>query len=295
MSSRLKVNSTIFLLLAGLFVFATLNLNRLRVPAFGLDPCDAVMHFAVFTMVFALISSLRALLPYRGATYPMQETFVLRSQQAVALAAFVAFVAHAIVLARHPSMWVSADWRNQLLGWLGVFAAVPVAMEFLVLVAQPIRTEVESRPYKGAVLACLLALAALAFCPEYGIDIVSETAHILTVTVGGLVVLVPIAYLLPVLVPLQSGRQRGDKTFFNTSSERRALLIGILMGSILFWIDAHRTGSVRPLLPVLKLVGPIMGLVIVYAFFAEQLGLTSQNRVNRVAATSSDGAVSTRR
>lgn len=50
-------------------------------------------------MLFALIGSLRALLPYRGATYPMQETFVLRSQQAVALAAFVAFVAHAIVLA----------------------------------------------------------------------------------------------------------------------------------------------------------------------------------------------------
>ena len=68
MSSTLKFNSAVFVVLVGLFVFATLNLNRLRVPPFGLDPCDAVMHFAVFTMLLALVGSLRALLPYRGVT-----------------------------------------------------------------------------------------------------------------------------------------------------------------------------------------------------------------------------------
>jgi len=112
MSSRLKLNLAVFVILAGLFVLAKLNLNRLRVPPFGLDPCDAEMHFAVFTMSLALLGSLRALLPYRSVTYPRQESYVLRSQQAASLAAFVAFVAHAVVLARHPGMWVSAGWRN---------------------------------------------------------------------------------------------------------------------------------------------------------------------------------------
>ena len=289
MSSRLKLNSAVFVVLAGLFVFAKLNLNRLRVPPFGLDPCDAVMHFAVFTILLALIGSLRALLPYRGVTFPTQESYVLRSQQAVALSAFVAFVAHAVTLARHPAMWVSADWRNQLLGWLGVFAAVPVVMELLVLVSQPTRTEAESRPRKVAILACLLAFAVLVFCPEYDIDISSETAHILTVIVGGLVVFVPMGYLLPVLVPYESGERDNSGPFLNTSTEQVALLIGILLGVFLFWVDAHRAGSARPLLPILKFVGPVMGLLIAYAFFAEQLGLTSHKRVNRdKVATGSD-------
>jgi hypothetical protein len=53
--------------LAALFVFTIYNLARLRVPPFRLDPCDAVMHFAIFTMVLALAGSLRALRLYRAA------------------------------------------------------------------------------------------------------------------------------------------------------------------------------------------------------------------------------------
>jgi len=204
MPSRLKVNSAVLIVLAGLFVFAKYNLTRLRVPPFGLDPCDAVMHFAFFTMVLALIGSLRALRPYKeGLTYAAQNAYVGRSQQAAALAGFSALMAHVVALARHPSMWVRADWRSQLLVWLGVFAAVPVAMELLVLAGQPIRTLAVS-PYRNrAALACSLALIALVFCPEYGSDLSSETAHILTVILGGLVVFVPIGYLLHFLVPYQ--------------------------------------------------------------------------------------------
>jgi hypothetical protein len=41
----------------------------------------------------------------------------------------------------------------------------------------------------------------------------------------------------------------------------------------------------------MKFVGPIMGLLIVYAFFAEQLGLTSYKRVNRdKVAAAPDGS-----
>lgn len=81
MSSRLTANAALFVVLAGLFVYAQLNLNRLRVLPFGLDPCDAVMHFAVFTMLLGLIGSLLALLPYRKITYPTQKMYVLRSHQ----------------------------------------------------------------------------------------------------------------------------------------------------------------------------------------------------------------------
>ena len=283
MPLRVKFTSAAFVVLTGAFVFAKFHLTRLSVPAFRLDPCDAVVHFAFFTMLFALIGSLRAMRPYReGVAYTTQQTYVLRSLQAVALAAMVAFVSHAVDLTRHPTMWVGAAWRTQLLALFGVFAAVPVAMELLVrFAAQPIQSNAEPPPRKGAVLACLLALATLVFCPEYDVNISSETAHILTVIVGGLVVLVPIGYLLPVLVPDQSGGQRGGKAFFNARSERSALLVGILIGTVLFWIDAHRTGAMERLLPVLKLVGPTMGLLIVYSFFAEALGLKASKRVNQ--------------
>jgi hypothetical protein len=282
MPSRLKVNSVVLIMLAGLFVFAKYNLTRLRVPPFGLDPCDAVMHFAFFTMVLALIASLDAVRPHRkGVGYAAQDAYVARSQQAAALAVFSALLAHVVALARHPSMWVRADYRSQLLVWLGVFAAVPVTMELLVLAGQPIRTQVVSPHGNRAVLACLLALIALVFCPEYGTDLSSETAHILTVILGGLVVLVPIGYLLPVLVPYQSREKGGSKAFFNTSSERAAVLIGILMGAFLFWADAHRAGAARALLPALKSVGPVIGFLIAYAFLAEQLGLTPHNRVSQ--------------
>jgi len=281
MTLKLRFNSIVLLVLAGLFVFATLNLHRLRVPAFGLDPCDAVMHFAVFTMLFALLSSLRAWLPKQGLDYSPQETYVLRSQQAVALAAFIAFVAHVVVLAKHPSMWISASSRDQLLGWLGAFAAIPVVMELLVLLAQPTPAGVESPHRNSTVVACLLALAILVFSPEYGFDNSSETTHILTVIVGGLVVFVPIGYLLPVLVPYQAGEQVGGKMFFNTASETAALLIGILMGTVPFWVSGHRAGSARTLLSLSNLMGPVVGLLIAYSFLAEQLGLTSNKRVNR--------------
>jgi hypothetical protein len=90
-------------------------------------------------------------------------------------------------------------------------------------------------------------------------------------------VLVPVHYLLPVLVPNERGEEVSGQAFFTKSTEQSALLIGILTGVFLFWIDAHRTAA-RPLLPILRLAGPLMGLLIVYAFLAEQLGLTPQRR-----------------
>ena len=274
MQTKLRVNSVVLVALAGLFVFAVYKLSRLRVSPFGLDPCDAVLHFAVFTVVIALIGSSRALLPHLGHLSPTgQDTHILRSQQAVALAVLIAFSAYALALARHPSAWVSAESRTPLMVWLGVFLTVAGAMEWSVLRARPSRHP-STRSHRGpAVLACLSAFAALVFCPEYGGGPADETAHILTVMLGCLIVLIPVAYLLPFLVPSERGEQRGDKLFFGTSGERGALVSGILLGAFFFWVDAHRTEATQSLVRFLTLISPVLGLLIVYAFLAERLGL----------------------
>jgi cytochrome bd-type quinol oxidase subunit 2 len=282
MPSRLKFNSAVLFVLTGLFVFAVYNLSRLRVPPFGLDPCDAVMHFAVFTVVIALIGSLRSLLTYQKRMSPAaQDTHVLRSQQAVALAVLIAFSAYAVGLARHPSAWISAEWRNQLIVWLCVFLTVAAAMELLVLSARPSRTKPVTRHCGPAVLACSFGFAALVFCPEYGGNPLNETAHVLTVIIGGLIVLIPMVYLLPFLVPNQPGDNGRSRALFSTSSERGALIIGILFGIFLFWVDAHRAEAARALLPAMKLIGRIFGFLIVYAFLAERLGLAGHLRSTR--------------
>jgi len=233
------------------------------------------MHFAIFTVAIALIGSLRALLPYqKQLSHAAQETHVFRSQQAAALAVLIAFSAYAIALGRHPSAWIGAEWRTRLIVWLGVFLAIPVAMELSILSARAGRIKPVAQRRGPAVLACLSAFAALIFCPEYGGGPPNETAHILTVLLGAVVVLIPIVYLLPVLLPHQTNEECGSKAFFNTSSERGALVIGIFFGAFLFFLDAHRYEAARPLLPALKLIGPIFGFLIVYAFLAERLGLT---------------------
>src|SRR5947208_15698805 len=101
MPGRLKFNSVVLMALAALFAFTIHNLARLRVPPFGLDPCDAVVHFAVFTMILALASSLRAFrLDRTGRLSDGQNSYILRSQHAVAFCAIVTFLAYAVALAR---------------------------------------------------------------------------------------------------------------------------------------------------------------------------------------------------
>jgi hypothetical protein len=174
-------------------------------------------------------------------------------------------------------MWIGAGWRTQLFEWLGVLAVLVIAMESLVLVGRSTHRQVSSASRTRAVVVCILAMTSLVFCPEYGAGPISETAHILTVITGALIVLVPVHYLLPVLVPNEHGEEVSGQAFLTKSTEQGALLIGILTGVFLFWIDAHRTAA-RPLLPILRLASPVMGLLIVYAFLAEQRGLTPQRR-----------------
>ena len=74
MPGRLKFNSVVLMALAGLFVFTIYNLARLRVPPFGLDPCDAVMNFAIFTMALALAGSHEHCICIAPIPYLMRKT-----------------------------------------------------------------------------------------------------------------------------------------------------------------------------------------------------------------------------
>jgi hypothetical protein len=274
MPIRLKLNSVAMFGFAAAIVLAEYKIAQLSVSPFRQDPCDAVWHFALFVMLFTLVvSTLRTVRPNLGGPTPRaQYVYLIRSQQAFVLALLIALSADIVALIRHPSMWINADWQNHLLAWLSVFVVVAAAMELLVRAAQPTRPQAESRCRTQAKLASLLALTALVFCPEYGGGVNSTTARVLTVIVGGLVVFTPIHYLLPVLVPHELADE--TKAFFSTTAQWYALLIGIAMGAFAFWVDAHRTGVTQPLLPTLSLGGPVIGLLNVYAFLAEPLGLT---------------------
>ena len=273
MPARLKLNSLILVVLVPLFVFTIHNLARLRVPPFGLDPCDAVMHFAVFTMLLGLGCALRAFRPLtENHLSNEQNCYVLRSQYAVTLSASLAFLAYVVVLGRHPSMWIRAVWRTQLLEWLGVFGCIAVAMKLATLTTQSTRRQTTPLSRTRAILACVLAVVAMFFSPEYGLGAGSESSHILTVIIGALIILIPVHYLLPVLVPDEHGAKMSHQALFSTINERLSLLSGVLIGGLLFWIDAHRE-TWRPFLPTLKLVGPLMALLVIYAFLADELGL----------------------
>lgn len=246
-----------------------------RGTPFETDPNDAVWGFAFLSILLALGGSLWALRRYRDDARSAQ-LYSLRSQQAFAVAVIITLSADIVDLARHPSMWISAHWRNQVLGSLAVFAAIALTSELLILTAKASSSLFRGRASRRAILAYLLALASLIFCPEYGFDLDSQTAHILTVILGALVVLVPMHYLLPALVPSPSVEEGSSKAFFNTKSEQKALLIGILLGIFVFWVDAHRTGALEHLAPILKLAGPLMAILFAYGFLGEQLGLASQ-------------------
>ena len=239
-----RKNSALILGMVAVLGFAKYNIARLTVATpFSQDPCDAVWAFAFFTIaLIVVVSVVRAFRPYRnGSASTAQGIFIIRSQQAFALAVFITLVADVIALARHPSMWISAASRNKLLVWLGVFAAVSLATILL-----------------------------LVLCPEWPSDNSSQTAHTFPVVLGALVVFVPIRFLLPVLVPFESDEEHWGRKLVGTVSEWSVLLGGVLMFAFGFWADTHRWGGTLRYLRSILAIAP---LLVAYAFLGEPLGL----------------------
>jgi hypothetical protein len=271
MSMRLK-HAAIILGMAAALAFAKYQLARLMVRPFSFDPCDAVNVFSFITiMMVAVVSLFRVFRPYsQGPTPAAQHIYVIRSQQAFALAVFTTLAADVIALARHLSPWDGSVWRTQLLAWLGVYAAVALAAQLLVFAAQRTLPQGASTRWKRGASVLAAAILLLVFCPEWPIDNSSQTAHILTVVLGALVVFVPMRFLLPVVVPCESNRGLSGRALFSSASEWGALVAGVLLFSFGFWADMHKwNGTLRYVRPSLA----IAPMLIAYAFLGESLGL----------------------
>jgi hypothetical protein len=272
MPARFKLDAVALFGLAAVLAFAKYHLARLPVRPFGLDPCDAVNGFAFITiMMVTVVSLFRAFRPYsQGPTSAAQHIYVIRSQQAFVLAVCTTLAANVVDLARHPSAWVGSVWRTQLLAWLSVYAAVGVTTQLLVQAAQCSASQTRLMRWLRVALVAAGATLVLSVCPEWGIDYSSETAHILTVALGALVLLIPVRLLLPVLVPYDAKEGHGGRVRFSTPREWSALITGMVMFAFAFWSQSHKLGPyVHP-----KLISGLAGgVLIAYAFLAEALGL----------------------
>ena len=260
--------------LAAVLAFAKYHLARLPARPFGLDPCDAVNVFAFITiMMLAVVSLFRAFRPHSQGTTSgaVQHVYVIRSQQAFVLAVFTTLAANVVDLARHPSVWIGSAWRTQLLAWLSVYAAVGVTMQLLVHAAQGSAAQTRSMRWLRVASVAAGATLVLFVCPEWNIDYSSETAHILTVALGALVLLIPMRLLLPVLVPDGTKEGHSGRVLFSIPREWSALITGVVMCAFAFWSQSHKLGPyVHP-----KLISGVAGAVLIsYAFLAEPLGMT---------------------
>lgn len=169
--------------------------------------------FAFITILLIAAASLfRAFRPtLRGPASPDETLYLIRSQQAFVIAVSTTFAANVVDLARHPSVWINSFSRNQLLTWLALYPAVASTMQLLVQSAR--RSAMQNSPMRLVALVAAGTIAILFVCPEYGIDYSSETAHILTVAVGALMILVPMRLLLPGLVPQESSEKHSGRAF----------------------------------------------------------------------------------
>lgn len=157
------------------------------------------------------------------------------------------------------------------LAWLGVFAAVAITTQLLILAAQRTLPQDASTRWKWAALALAAAILLLVFCPEWPSDNNSQTAHILTVVLGALVVFLPMRFLLPVLVPFKPNEEHGGGTLFQSAaSEWSALLVGVLMFAFLFWADIHKWGGALHYMRPMVAIAP---LLVAYALLGKPLGL----------------------
>lgn len=269
----LKYNVAIMLGAAAAVAVAKYKLANLLVPPLRLDPCDAVGVFALAAMFLIVLVSVARIFhsDAKGFSSVAQRFYAVRSQQAFALAGFAVLGADVIALARHPSMWVSAEWRNQLLAWLGVLGITSALIQLLVWAEQRSRSHVPSIQWKRVGLVVVLTTLALAISPEWDLDFSSQTAHILTVALGAIVVLIPMRFLLPVLVPRES-HESVSETLFCTASEMIAFSLGVLMVAFFFW-----ESSVGAMTRARRDLATIAPLLIAYAFLGQPLGLVPKD------------------
>jgi hypothetical protein len=190
---------------------------------------------------------------------PLRYLYIVRSQQAVLFAIFITFAAEIIALMRNPERWIGNRFAESVFAFLGALTVVTVATLLLILVTQRNRISLRSLRWTRTILPVVVAIVALAVCPEWPIYSPSRTAHILTVALGALVVFIPMRLLLPEIVLIGSDVHR-ETTTFGTAREWTLLLGGVAVQ--LFFFFRH--------VPIV--VGRLALLFIAYALLGTILG-----------------------
>ena len=248
-------------------ILAKATLVRLKAAPLRSDPCDAVGAFAVLTVLLIAAGTLVRRLRKVADDARLQAVYGLRSQQAVVLAAMGMVAGDLIALCRHPSLWLHSSRSVEIVMVLGSLAAAAIGTESLIIVQRRDLPElVPARLRWGALLAAL-AIISLVICPEWPIYSASETAHVLTVTLGALVLFVPMRILVVEFVPHRSGEGGQDGSHLSA-----VLTIGALLGAFGFWAETAKLGTA-----VRHISGPVLVLAVLtlaYASLATPLGFT---------------------
>jgi len=236
------------------------KLAHLGVAPVGTDPCDGVNAFSFITIAFVAIASAVRRFRDRHSSSPLRYLYIVRSQQAVLFATFVALTAEIIALARNTAMWTRILSPTQLFALLGALAVVTVAAQLLILVRQRDRISLSSLRWTRTASPVVAAILILAVCPEWPTYSSSTTAHILTVALGAVVVMIPIRLLLIELVPNGQDVQQ-EATTFLTAREWTLLLIGLI--AVLFSFFRHipiALDEIAELLIACALLGAPLGI-----------------------------------
>lgn len=264
------------------FAFAKHDPALRAVIPFGDDPYDAVAGFGVVVAaLLAVVSLARAFRPRRtGAPSVAEHVLLLRSQMAVVLAVGLTLASDVVAMARHPSMWIAATHRSELVGLLTGLAVFASVVFFLVHASESALHSSELHRWVPGTLVFGLAMLVLAVYPERLID--GIVTHLLTVIVGAVVLLAPMRALLVALVPYEARELRmrhTGRTWLWSPSARwsAALMIGLLYGTAAFlgeMTEGPPGPTARLLLVASVFIGlGTAGLVLAYAFLADPLGL----------------------
>lgn len=280
-----KRNALIVVGLAALFhlffMFTKHNPAFRDVIPFGNDPYDAVGSFAdIAGMLIALLCVVRAFRSYRNHSPSWAQWFYLiRAQMAVVLAVLITLTTDVTAMVRHPSAWMHAASRVELLILLACMTAIAVAVG--ALVRSSVEGDASATPgnWMHATVVLLVSLFVLTVYPER--LMANTTMHLATVVIGDLLLFGPLAALLAVLVPddRQSVAKVAETARGDIYGWILVTLTGLTIGTLLFVAEMVDGSGPMPRFGKLVAIACVYaglataGLLIAYAFLSGPLGL----------------------
>lgn len=273
----LNRNSAVVLALVILFIVRARSLVHLRIAALQQDPCDAVRVFTSISIVLIAFAFVVRGFRQKGTadTLMLRKIYVMRSQQTIIIAIVLVLIAEIIALARHPAMWVGTTSSSEIIEWLGILTVGGIAAQLLAIERQRSQTHTEPIRFTRVGFIILAAVVALAICPEWPLAYNSATAHILTVALGGFVVLLSMRFLAMELVRFDLAIESREKSFFPSPLEWVLFVAGALLFTFGLLLDPMKHDSAARSLHLEAFALGITGTFLLsYALLAEPLGFS---------------------